>query len=420
MPAHPWTPAPGFKKDPNWPDAPSGWNFWVELTDQEKEQATYVGEIDDRSRPRSVEEEELRMELEDRLIALDDRLLLQEAGIYDYHHPLENALAYQDALAAQRERIAETIKDGKAVSFAQQFVFENSISKGQRFARDLSSLALHSFNQEVENTLRTLKPGTLGTAKKRIEMSALRISRLGRLTELEITREFINLRIEELELTADYLQKVKDERDAQRDARERLREEQKALKELEAQREKLQKEKSHYENALDALRAKGNLAEAAALESRLRELEGAIEQNDYRMNNVRAGYVYVISNEGAFGPGVVKIGMTRRLDPMDRVVELGDASVPFRYAVHALFFSDDAVGLETTLHSHFSEKRVNVVNARKEFFFATPAQVKGALKRNSALMLEFDEGATNEDFLVSAKVWESQRGSEAKLEIKSI
>ncbi len=98
-----------------------------------------------------------------------------------------------------------------------------------------------------------------------------------------------------------------------------------------------------------------------------------------RAANVRAGYVYVISNIGAFGERVVKIGMTRRLDPMDRVRELGDASVPFRFDVHVMIFSDDAVGLETALHHTFAHRQVNLVNARREFFFATPLEVKQAL-----------------------------------------
>jgi hypothetical protein len=98
-----------------------------------------------------------------------------------------------------------------------------------------------------------------------------------------------------------------------------------------------------------------------------------------REANIRAGYVYVISNIGSFGPAMVKIGMTRRLDPEDRVRELGDASVPFRFDIHALIFSEDAVGLEGKLHAALSEQRVNKVNVRREFFYAEPAQVRELL-----------------------------------------
>lgn len=85
-------------------------------------------------------------------------------------------------------------------------------------------------------------------------------------------------------------------------------------------------------------------------------LEDAIKQNEYRLANIRSGYVYVISNQGAFGANVVKIGLTRRLEPNDRITELGGASVPFRFDVHALFFSEDAVSLENELHTHFRER----------------------------------------------------------------
>jgi hypothetical protein len=99
--------------------------------------------------------------------------------------------------------------------------------------------------------------------------------------------------------------------------------------------------------------------------------------------------VYVISNYGAFGPKMVKIGMTRRLDPMDRVRELGDASVPFRYDVHALVFSEDAVGLETHLHHTLADQRVNRVNNRREFFYARPDEVKVILERLDIPMLSY-------------------------------
>jgi hypothetical protein len=114
---------------------------------------------------------------------------------------------------------------------------------------------------------------------------------------------------------------------------------------------------------------------------KLSEIGAAIAGVEAREANVRAGYVYVISNVGAFGPGMVKIGMTRRLDPEDRVRELGDASVPFRFDTHALVFSDDAVGLEARLHTALAEQRVNKVNTRREFFYANPSQVRDLLQQ---------------------------------------
>jgi T5orf172 domain len=130
-----------------------------------------------------------------------------------------------------------------------------------------------------------------------------------------------------------------------------------------------------------------------ALEASLAAIDAAIEANDYRAANIRAGYVYVISNRGAFGSGVVKIGLTRRLEPLDRVAELGDASVPFRFDVHALYFSEDAVTLENELHQAFSNRMLNKANVRKEFFFATPAEVRAVLAEKVGNLIEFTEHA---------------------------
>ncbi|MGN9920242.1 GIY-YIG nuclease family protein [Micromonospora palomenae] len=112
---------------------------------------------------------------------------------------------------------------------------------------------------------------------------------------------------------------------------------------------------------------------------------------DYRAANVRAGYVYVISNLGAFGEKMVKIGMTRRLDPLDRVKELSDASVPFNFDVHALFFSEDAVGIEAKMHARLSDRRVNLVNQRREFFYATPQEAKEHLLELTGSLLQYEE-----------------------------
>jgi hypothetical protein len=209
--------------------------------------------------------------------------------------------------------------------------------------------------------------------------------------KIEVTDEYHALRVKELELTGDYLAKVAEEREREREERAKLKEEEAARREYEREQARLEKEKSHYESALNALRMKGDLAAASEAEQKLLEIQDAIEGVNRRAANVRAGYVYVISNIGSFGQRVVKIGMTRRLDPMDRVRELGDASVPFRFDVHAIIFSDDAVGLETSLHHRFAPRRVNLVNMHREFFYVTPHDVKTALLELQGSLLSFVE-----------------------------
>jgi seryl-tRNA synthetase len=198
---------------------------------------------------------------------------------------------------------------------------------------------------------------------------------------IRISDAYHTLRVEELRLTGDYLAKREEEKEQARAERERQREEDTARRELERETQRLRREQDHYATALARLHAAGDSAAVAEMEAKLREIDEAIRGVQERAANIRAGYVYVISNIGAFGPNMIKIGMTRRLEPMDRVRELGDASVPFRFDVHALIFSHDAVGLENQLHNEFTAQRVNRVNSHREFFYATPAEVRQALAR---------------------------------------
>ncbi len=342
---------------------------------------------------------------DDDYVELDDARLLQQVGIYHYHHPLENAELYRERLTELREQVKETVKNGKAIEASDMFSYNNSLALGRRMTADFSKLMLRAYNAEADNCVRALRAGALAAATKRLETAANTIARLGKMMEMRVAPEYHDLRITELELTADYLFKQQEEREAAREERERLREERKAEQELAQQREKLDKERAHYANTLAALRAQGATAEVEEIESRLREIDAAIEVNDFRAANIRAGYVYVISNVGAFGRSVVKIGMTRRLEPMDRIRELGDASVPFPFDVHALYFSDDAVTLENELHNAFGARRVNHANPRREFFFATPEEVRDVLAEKVGSLLEYASTPEAEQYYQSLASW---------------
>lgn len=323
------------------------------------------------------------------IVETDDALVLQEVGVYQYRHPLDSAAQYKDELDKLKQQLKDAIKKKQAVTTVDNFTFNNSAAKGRTFVNDFSKLMLRAYNAEAENCLRVLKAGTLPSAEKRLGKTADVIQRLGRMIDMKITPYYHQLRMKELALTADYLAKVQEEKEAARAERERLREEEKARAEYRREQERLMKERSHYENALASLRQKGDTAGIAELEAKITDVDHAIEGIKEREAHIRAGYVYVISNVGAFGDRMVKIGMTRRLNPMDRITELGDASVPFRYDIHALFFSQDAVGIETALHQALERKRVNKVNLRREFFYATPGEVRELLLEKAGNLLEF-------------------------------
>jgi len=337
--------------------------------------------------------------------AVEDQRVLQEVGIYEYHHPLENAAEYKAQLAALADEIKLMAKQGSAVLASDLFTFNNSLARGRKMTSEFSKLMLRAYNAEADNCVRTLRAGNVLTAKKRLEASVTAIAKLGAMMEMRINPGYHQLRFKELELTADYLMKVQVEKEAAREERERLREERKAEQELAAERERLAKERAHYVNALEAIRGGGDEAAIADMTGKLNEIDEAIAHNDYRAANIRAGYVYVISNTGALGPNIVKIGLTRRLEPMDRVRELGDASVPFPFDVHALFFSEDSMKVEADLHQAFASHRVNHVNQRREFFFATPADVRTVLTGQIGNLLEFTDEPEATQYFQSRKYW---------------
>ncbi len=343
-----------------------------------------------------------------RVITVDDALVLQEVGIYEYHHPLENADSYKQALTDLRLAIREAVKTNDAVVVANKFSFNNSLAEGRRLTSDLSKLMLRAYNAEAENCVRTIRAGNLDTAKRRLDKSAADIEKLGAAMQMHVSPTYHALRTKELELTADYMIKVQEERDAAREERERLREERKVEQELAAERERLDKEQAHYRSVLQRLTEAGQ--DTREIEGQLSRIADAIAQNDFRAANIRAGYVYVISNIGAFGPNVVKIGLTRRLEPLDRVRELGGASVPFPFDVHAVYFSDDAVTLENELHKEFGPKRLNHANPRREFFFATPEEVRRVLAKKIGNLLDYNASPEATQYFQSKRSWPDNRG----------
>ncbi|MFD4598416.1 DUF4041 domain-containing protein [Streptomyces sp. NPDC058464] len=331
-------------------------------------------------------------ELQAQIVNTDEIAMLQEAGVYAYRHALHDAIAYRSRLDSLQNEIKTLARAGRAVLAATDWTVNGSKREGQKMVRDFSKLMLRAYNAEADYAVRSMRPHRLSSLVDRLYKSRETIARLGATMHIRISDEYHNARVRELELTADYLQKKEEEKEAQREARAREREEAAVQRELDRQREKLNKELSHYQAALDRLRERGDEAAVAEMEAKLAEIENALQDVESRAANIRAGYVYVISNIGAFGDRMVKIGMTRRLEPLERIYELSGAAVPFRFDVHALIFSKDAVGLETELHRQFAARRVNQVNSRKEFFYATPTEVRDVLQRFAGQhLIEFTE-----------------------------
>lgn len=331
-------------------------------------------------------------QLRAQIVVSEDLAALQEAGIYEYSHPLDDSVAYKSALAELKDRTrAMNTKDGGAVQATTPFTMNGSVAEGRKTVREFSQLLLRAYNNEADNLVRGMKAYKLSTSRDRLTKSRATIERLGRSMDIRISEAYHRLRLRELALTADHLAKVAEEKEREREERSRLREERQAQAELDREKARLEKERRHYENALAALRAKGDDDGVKRLQEQIDEVGNAMENVAERAANVRAGYVYVISNLGSFGDRVVKVGMTRRLELMDRIRELSDASVPFNFDVHALHFSDDAVGVEAEMHRRLAEQRVNRVNHRREFFYASPSQVRDLLGSVAGDLVQYEE-----------------------------
>ena len=194
--------------------------------------------------------------------------------------------------------------------------------------------------------------------------------------------------------------KKQEEKEELRRKKEELREAEKVAKEIEEKRRQLEKEEGHYQNYLKKIneqieveqseeRKKYLLMKKEELDKNVDDVHLALKDLDYREANHKAGYVYIISNIGSFGENIYKIGMTRRLEPEDRIAELSGASVPFKFDIHAMIFSDDAPKLEATLHNHFAKNKVNLVNGRKEFFNVTLDEIKEVIRKNHDKVVDF-------------------------------
>ncbi len=363
-----------------------------------EDRATYESTVDGlKSQQNELNDqmETLRAEL----VATRDEIVLQEVGVYQYTHPLDDSVAYK----AQLSRIQDQVKamnrlGGGAVSGSTTMTLDGSRPKGQKMVKEFSKLLLRAYNNEADNIVRGMRPYKLDSGRDRLTKAKATIERLGQGMDIVINASYHRLRLTEMELTADYIDKLAAEKEREREERARLREERQAQAELQRQREKLERERAHYANALAALETKGDLEAVQRLRDELGEIDRAIKDIDYRAANIRAGYVYVISNLGAFGDRMVKVGMTRRLEPMDRIKELSDASVPFNFDVHAIHFSSDAVGVEAEIHRRLADQRVNRVNLRREFFYATAAEVRDLLAEVAGDLLEYTDSAEASEY----------------------
>ena len=386
------------------------------IAQQQQQIANLNAQIADRNNAVASLDSTIQMKQKE-VVKLDEEIGLQDFGLYRPRFDFATSDGYKERLAQIRTQQKDMIKQGQAVIGNMNWTVNGSKSEGQKMVKDMQKLLLRAFNSECDELVDKVKYNNFDSAYSRMTKACEAISKCGKIMNIAISTAYFNLKRDELCLALEYRQKKQAEKDEQKEIRDRMREEAKLQKEIEEARKKIQKEKTHYLNALGSLDTQLAAApeneKAALLTKRneivkqLVEIDKSLVDIDYREANAKAGYVYIISNIGSFGENVYKIGMTRRLDPMDRVDELGDASVPFNFDVHAMIFSDNAPALEAALHRAFENRKVNMINTRREFFNVTLEEIEAEVKKNYDKTVEFTRFPLAEQYRESQKIKQS-------------
>lgn len=350
------------------------------------------------------EKENLLKEIEklnENYIELDEEVLYQSYGVFlpEYYYDLPES--YKKAIDNILAEEKDLIKNQKSYKVLGPLTHNGSSSKGKAVQKKAGKLIVRAFNNESNEAISSVTPINFEARKKKILTSYDQLNKLEESSNVKISDEYKQLKLDRLELQLQYKLKLEEEKEKAKEERERIKEEEKLQKEIKAKKEKLELEKKRFNIQLKeyqiALEKASDIETQTKIKSEIEKINANLEtinndekDLDYRLKNTRAGYVYIISNLGSFGEKTYKIGMTRRLNPEERINELGSASVPFKFDKHALIFSDDAYGLENELHKHFDSKRVNKVNLRKEFFKVDDFdEIKKVISENFDKPVEF-------------------------------
>ena len=355
--------------------------------------------------------------LRSEIIELEEVKLLQDFGLYKPMYNFSTSSEYKDRLTEVRVEQKIMIKDKTAAICTTKWTVNNNRTQGKKMANDGIRQIILTFNIECENAIDKVKFSNYNSMLNRIDKAFQKLNALNSINCIHISHKYLTLKKQELSLAYEYAIKKQEEKDELKMLREIQRENAKVAKELEEERQRIEKEQQHYNNVmkrlLDQIESEKNeerlvllLAKKTDIENNLTELDKALKEVDYREANQRAGYVYIISNVGSFGEDVYKIGMTRRLDPQDRIDELGGASVPFKFDVHALIFSDDAPRLENALHIAFADRKINAINSRKEFFSVTLKEIEDVVKKNHDKTVDFNDLPTAQQYRETLKIRE--------------
>ena len=330
--------------------------------------------------------------LKDEITVVQNTLEIQSFGLYEPKYDFSTSAEYKEKLDEIRKEQKLMIKEKTAIICPTEWTVDGNKAKGRRMTDRQLKLMARAFNGECDSIIQKVRYNNYNSIEKRIQAAYKAINKLGEPNNCSIQMDYLNLKLDELRLVHEYAEKRQIEMEEQRRIREQIRDEERALREIEKAQQEAEKEEQRYQKALDKARQEVEEATGARqnklqseierLNELLLEAQANKERALSRAQMTKSGHVYVISNIGSFGENVYKVGMTRRLEPNDRVRELGDASVPFRFDLHAMIYSENAPELENEIHRVLEKRSVNRINTRKEFFNVSLEEIQDIVSKH--------------------------------------
>jgi hypothetical protein len=341
---------------------------------------------------------------------LEENLENISYGLYKPHYDYNTSAEFKQKLEEIINREKQIIKNESATFCPIKWEIGGSKSERIKMTKHYSKLMLRAFNGECDAAIAKVRWNNIGNLEARIGKAFEAINKLGSTHQITVAKEYYDLKLQELRLEVEL---------EQRKIREQIREEEKAQREIEKARKEAEEDEERNEKALQKAKAeikksKGKKLELLTekikrLEENLQKAHELKERAISRAQFTKSGHVYIISNIGSFGDTVYKIGMTRRLEPTDRIEELGDASVPFDFDVHGLIYSENAPELKNILQKKLDSKRVNLVNRRAEFFNTTIDEIE-ALVNELNLKIQLTKMAEAKEYRETLSLREVQSG----------
>jgi hypothetical protein len=338
----------------------------------------------------------------------EENIDLSEFGLYEPHFDFETSEKFKTKIRENKDKQKALIKAERAATCTAKWTVENSAKKGEMMTKRGIKLTLRAFNGECNSLIAKVNWNNANQTELKIIKAHENIDKLNVSNKIFIEKNFLDLKLEELYLVHELEVKKQDEKEEQRRIKEEMREEEKAQREIDKAKKTAEQETKRYEKALEQAQKDLGSAQGDALEklkAKIAELSQELDESKLaneraisRAQMTKSGHVYVISNIGSFGENVYKIGMTRRLEPLDRVKELGDASVPFKFDVHAMIYTENAPELENLLHKEFNDRRVNRINNRKEYFNVTLNEIESIVHQVHGAEIEFTKLAEAQEY----------------------